>query len=289
MSSYTNAWGDSADPDHAQLHQGPARQAMVVTQSSDDYPGSGSMVQLDGDINVPRRSNIRPSMAAARSASDRDLRRRRGRTDNMRGPESSTELDQHYPNINFSELQNDLSRVAVPQHSALLTVMHVTANDIAGSHATAPEVPVSPPISQEVPRIRLPDRGFRASLRKLSSSERSYVRSRLPKRKPNGRIDENLLFVNKYPDPRSKDFRRDPEESSPPRSEENDNVKSSPPAEEDDNVESPSASESPPLQTPKDGQDAFSVCRRAHEASITNLHGWYPGKRFYGEAEARTE
>ena len=134
MSSYTNAWGDSADPDHAQLHQGPARQATVVTQSSENYPGS--MVQLDGASNVPRRSNIRPSMQAARSASDREVRRRRGQTGLMRGPESSTELDQHYPNINFSELQNDLSRVAVPQHSALLTVMHVTANDIAGSHAT---------------------------------------------------------------------------------------------------------------------------------------------------------
>lgn len=205
----------------------------------------------------------------------------------MRGPESSTELDQHYPNINFSELQNDLSRVAVPQHSALLTVMHVTANDIAGSHATAPEVPVSPPISQEIPQIELPDRGFRATLRRLSSSERLYVKSGIPKRKPHGRIDENLLFVNKYPDPRSKDFRRDPEESSPP--EEPSPPEESSPPEEDDNVESPPASESPPPQSPTDGEDAFSVCRRAHEASITNLHGWYPGKRFYGEAEVRTE
>jgi hypothetical protein len=44
----------------------------------------------------------------------------------------------------------------------------------------------------------------------------------------------------------------------------------------------------------EESQDAFSVCRRAHEASTTNLHGWYPGKRVYGEpemeiAEARQE
>ncbi|KAM0703421.1 hypothetical protein Q7P35_009360 [Cladosporium inversicolor] len=283
MSGHTNAWGDSADPGHARLHQGPARQPMVVTHSSDNYPGS--MVLLDGASNVPRRSNVRPSTAAARSASDRDIRRRRGQTGGTRGPDSSTELDRHYPAIHLTNLQNDLSRAAVPQHGALLTVMHVTANDIADSHEAVPEVPVSPPISQEIPRLKLPDRGFRASLRKLSSSERSCIKSRLPKRKPYGRIDENLLFVNKYPDPRSMDFRREFEESSP--SEESST------SEEDENVESPAnespASESSPPPSPTDGQDAFSVCRRAHEASITNLHGWYPGKRFYGEAEVRTE
>jgi hypothetical protein len=60
---------------------------------------------------------------------------------------------------------------------------------------------------------------------------------------------------------------------------------------EDDGTQSPPTSESPPPQSSVDaeeGQDAFSVCRRAHEASITNLHGWYPGKRVYGEPEVET-
>ena len=73
------------------------------------------------------------------------------------------------------------------------------------------------------------------------------------------------------------DFRRDPEESSSPEEEEEED-------DADDPIELPT-SNSPPPQSPMDGEDAFSVCRRAHEASITNLHGWYPGKRFYAEAE----
>lgn len=60
-------------------------------------------------------------------------------------------------------------------------------------------------------------------------------------------------------------------------------------SEEDDDILSPPASESPPPQdSTEEGQDAFSVCQRAHEASITNLHGWYPGKRVYGEPEVET-
>jgi hypothetical protein len=38
-----------------------------------------------------------------------------------------------------------------------------------------------------------------------------------------------------------------------------------------------------------EGEDAFSICRRAYEASISNSPVWYPGRRFYGEAEVRTE
>jgi hypothetical protein len=106
----------------------------------------------------------------------------------------------------------------------------------------------------------------------MSSSERLFVKSGLPAHNQQQVVDKNLLYVNKYRDPRPLDFRRDPPESSSPE-------------EETDNVESP-ASESPPLD---DGQDAFSVCRRAYEASISNAPVWYPGKRFYGEAEVRTE
>jgi len=242
MSSYTTAWGDGVDPQQAQLHQGPARQA-AVTQSTKDHPASTAQVS--------------------------------------------------YPEINFTELQHDLSRIQVPQHGTLLTVMHVTANDLADSHATAPEAPVyhnqlsrleapqpqrpvSPRILQDIPRVVFPDRGFLGTLRRLSPfRERSYLKSGLPRRTEYG--DPNLLYVGKYEDPRPMDFRRDPEESSSPEEEEEED-------DADDPIELPT-SNSPPPQSPMDGEDAFSVCRRAHEASITNLHGWYPGKRFYAEAE----
>jgi hypothetical protein len=177
-----------------------------------------------------------------------------------------------------------------------MTVMHVTANDVNDSHATAvrveepepesevpvyhnqlnhleaphPKKPVSPLLLQDIPRVKVPDRGFRATLRKLSPSERSYIKSGVPARKLYKRVDEDLLFVGKYKDPRSRDFRLTPEELSS--------------LEEDDSVRSP-VNESPPPQISMEGEDALSLGRRVHEASITNLHGWYPGKRFYAEAE----
>jgi hypothetical protein len=301
MSINTNAWGDGANPHPAQLYQGPARQAMVTTQSTNNHPTS--MAQIDGASNCLSRSKIRPSLAAARSASDRDLRRRRGQTGLMRGLKSSTEsararaVDRRFFEINFAELQDNLSRVQIPRGGTLLTVMHVTANDLADSHAAAPEAPVyhndlahieaprpqrsvSSSISQEIRRVKVPDRGFRATLRRLSSSERSYLKSGLPAYKQQEVINEDLLFVNKYKDPQPKDFRRDPEQEPSPEE---------PSSPEDDNVESP-ASESPPPQSPvEEGEDAFSVCRRAYEASISNAPVWYPGRRFYGEAEVRTE
>ena len=239
MPSYTTTWGDGVDPQQAQLHQGPARQAMV-TQSTHDHRASTAHIS--------------------------------------------------YPEINFTDLQRDLSHVEISQHGALLTVMHVTANGLIGSHATAseapayhsqlshleapqPQRPVSPLLLQDIPLVKVPDRGFQGTLRKLSPfSERSYLKSGLPRRTEYG--DLNLLYVGKYEDPRSRDFRRDPEESSPP--------------EEDDNTESPT-SNSPLPPSPTDGEDAFSVCRRAHEASITNFHGWYPGKRTYAEAEVQLQ
>jgi hypothetical protein len=241
MPSHTTAWGDSVDPQQAQLHQGPARQA-IVTQSTHDHPASTAQIS--------------------------------------------------YPEINFTELQRDLSRIQIPQHGTLLTVMHVTAKDLADSHASAsespvyhnqlnhleaprPQRPVSPLILQEIPRVKVPDRGFLGTLRRLSPfSKRSYIESGLPRRTEYG--DPNLLYIEKYEDPRPRDFRRDPEESSSPEEEEE---------EEDDATIESRTSNSPPPQSPTDGEDVFSVCRRAHEASITNLHGWYPGKRFYAEAE----
>lgn len=310
MPSYTNAWGEGEDSQPAMLHQGPARQAALVTQTTHDQ--SASTAHVDGASNGLQRSNIRPSLAAARSASDRDIRRRRVRTGLTRGVESSIEsareraVDRHFSEINFAELQNDLSRVEFPQHGALLTVIHVTAEDLAESHATAepePEVPVyhnnlahieapqpkksvSPLISQKLPRVKVPDRGLRATLRrKLSSSERSYLKSEVPKHKWQ-RVDPDLLYPEKYRDPRPGYSCRALEEA--------DGIQSPPPqssVEEDDGTQSPPASESRPPQSPVDveeGQDAFSVCRRAHEASITNLHGWYPGKRVYGEPEMET-
>jgi hypothetical protein len=98
------------------------------------------------------------------------------------------------------------------------------------------------------------------------------------------RVNPDLLFAGKYKDPRPGYICR-AEGSSPSgvawaeKKEEE---------EDDDSIQSPPASESPPPQNPVDveeAQDAFSICRRAHEASITNLHGWYPGKRVYGESE----
>lgn len=298
MSTNTNAWGDGTNPHPAQLHQGPARQASMVTQSTNNH--SASSAQFDGSSNGLSRSNIRPSLAAARSASDRDLRRRRSQTCLVRGLEFSTEsardraVDRHFPEITFAELQDNLSRVQIPQGGTLLTVMHVTANGLADSHAAAPETPVyhndlahieapqpqrsvSSSISHDTPRVKVPDRGFRAALRKMSSGN---LKSGLPAHKQQGVVNKDLLFPNKYKDPRPKDFRRDPEESASPKE---------PPLLENDSVDSP-ASESPPPQSPMDeGEDAFSICRRAYEASISNSPVWYPGRRFYGEAEVRTE
>lgn len=294
MADSTIAWGNGVKPHPAQLHQGPARQAMVTTHSTNHHPAS--TVQVDGTNNGLSRSNIRPSLAAARSASDRDLRRRRSQTGLVRGLEPSTEsareraVDRHFTEINFAELQDNLSRVQIPQGGALLTVMHVTANDLVDSHATAPEAPVyhndlahieapqprrsvSSSISQDIPRVKVPDRGFRAALRKMSSSERLFLKSGVPAHNQQEVVDKNLLYVNKYKDPRPLDFRRDPPESSSPE-------ESSSSEAETDNVRSP------PLG---DGEDAFSICRRAYGASISNAPVWYPGRRFYGEAEVRTE
>ena len=320
MSSYTNAWGEGADSQPGKLHQGPARQAALVTSTTHDQSASTAQVDTSNGL---QRSNIRPSLAAARSASDRDIRRRRGQTGLMRGPESSTEsareraVDRHFPEINFAELQDNLSRVEVPQHGALLTVIHVTAEDLADSHATAepesevpvyhnnlahieapqPKKPVSPLVSPKIPRVKAPDRGIRAFLRrKLSSSERSYLKSGVPKRKWQ-RVDPDLLYPEKYKDPRPGYSCKALEESS--AFEEDDDILSPPASElpppqsstEDDSIPSPPASESLPPQSSVDleeGQYAFSVCRRAHEASTTNLHGWYPGKRVYGEPEMET-
>ena len=305
MSRYTNAWGEGADSQPAMLHQGPARQAMVTQTTETAHDHAASTVQVNDASNGLRRSNIRPSLAAARSASDRDIRRRRGQTGVVRDLESSTEsarervVDRNSSEINFAELQDDLSRVEVPQHGALLTVIHVTTDDLADSQATAahvrepesevpvyhnnlahiaapqPKKPVSPLISQQIPRVKVPDRGFRAALRKLSSRERSYIKSGVPERKLQ-RVDPNLLFAGKYKDPRPGYGDSDSEESFA--------------SEEDDGVQSPPASESPPPQTStEESQDAFSICQRAHEASITDLHGWYPGKRVYSEAEVETK
>ena len=294
MSRHNNAWGEGADSQPAVLHQGPARQAMMTQTTDTAHDPAASTVQVDDASNGLRRSNIRPSLAAARSASDRDIRRRRGQTGVVRDLESSTEsarervVDRNSSEINFTELQDDLSRVEVPQHGALLTVIHVTADDLADvqepesevpvhhnnlAHIAAPQPkkPVSPLISRQIPRVKVPDRGFRAALRKLSSRERSYIKSGVPKRKLQ-RIDPNLLFAGKYKDPRPGYGDSDSEESLA--------------SEEDDGVQSPPASESPPPQTStEESQDAFSICQRAHEASITDLHGWYPGKRVYSEAE----
>lgn len=302
------------------LYQGPARR--VLAQSNHDHPASTAQVDRTDGL---QRSNIRLSLAAARSASDRDIRRRRGQTGLTRGVEPSTEsareraVDRYFPEINFAALQNDLSRVEVPQHGALLTVIHVTAEDLADSRPTAarvqepesevpvyhnnlahieahqPKKPVSPLISQRIPRVKVPDRGLRATLRcKLSSSERSYLKSGVPKRKWQ-RDDPNLLFPEKYKDPRPGYSCKALEE--PSASEEDDDILSPPASEspppqsstEDYSIPSTPASESPPSQdSTEEGQDAFSVCQRAHEASITNLHGWYPGKRVYGEPEVET-
>lgn len=323
MSSSTNARGEGVDAQPAMPHQGPAEQA-IGTQTT--HHRSASTVQVDAASNGLQRSNIRPSLTAARLASERDIRSRRGQTGLMRGPESSTEsarertIDRHFPEINFAELQNDLSRVEVPQHGVLLTVIHVTAEDLADNHSTAnrvqepeaevpvyhnnlahieapqPKKPVPPLISQKIPRVKVPDRGLRATLRrKLSSSERSYLKSGVPKRKWQ-RVDPDLLFPEKYKDPRPGYSCRALKESSPP--EEDDGILSPPASEsppsqnstEEDSIPSPPASVSPEPKNPtEETQDAFNVCQRAHEASITNLQGWYPGKRVYGELEVETE
>ena len=298
MSSYINAWGEDVNAQPAMLHQGPARKALM--QSTHDHPAS--IAQVDG-ANGLQRSNIRPSLAAARSASDRDVRRRRAQTGLTRGVEPATEsarertLDRH-----FAELQNDLTRVEIPQHGALLTVIQVAAEDLVNSHPTSsrlqepepevpvchnnlahieapqPKKPVSALISQKVTRVKVPDRGLPASpRRKLSSSERSYLKSGVPKRKCQ-RVDPNLLFPEKYNDPRPGYICHALEESSASGG--------------DDDVPLSPASESPPPQSfvdVEEAQDTFSVCQRAHEASTTNLHGWYPGKRVYGEQEVETE
>lgn len=290
MPSYTNAWGDSPNSHDAVLHQGPARQAMVSQYTH--YPHA-STAQFGGASNGLQRSTHRPNRET------RNSRRRRDQTGLTRGSQSPSEsardraIDRLYPEIQFAA-QADLTCVEFYRQRVSPIVARQTANDVAEPHtptsrvvgsesevpvfhnqlshieAPQPKNPVSPLILPEIPHVKVPDRGLRGTLRRMSPfSERAYLKSGRPRRISWGEPD--LLYVGKYPDPRPRTFRPAPESSSPP-------------GEVDDNQSEAASEESQTPLSPIERELADFYFASTHD-----LHGWYPGKKVYAPAEVDTE
>jgi hypothetical protein len=173
-----------------------------------------------------------------------------GASNDLHSTEAASEgaVDRLYPEISFAEPQ-------AIQFAKQQFVMQQEA------HAAIPQVVV-------------PDRGFRASLRKLSPfSERGYLKSGLPMRPEYGNAD--LLYVGKYADPRPRSFRATKDFSKP----ESQSVL---------NLDESEWLAGVPSTASPARQDALSLSEKARIASITNLHGHYPGKRWYAPADANT-
>jgi len=242
----TAAWGKSGSSHRAIYHRGAGRKIMV-TQTTYEGP-EASKAQVCGASNNLHPSDHRPLVGATYAADPKGVTRLK------RGLEGSTEaaseraVDRLYPEISFAEPQ---AIQFVKQQFAMQQEAQVA-----------------------IPQVVVPDRGFRAAMRKLSPfSERGYLKSGLPTRPEYGNAD--LLYVGKYADPRPRSFRAT-KDSSKPESQSVLNLD-----------ESEWLAGAPSTASPA-RQDALSLSEKARIASITNLHGHYPGKKFYAPVEAST-
>jgi hypothetical protein len=207
-----------------------------------------------------------------------------------RGLKASTEaareraVDRLYPEISFAELQ---AIHFVEQQVAMLQKSHVVQEAPVYhsnlSHIEGPTPQRVSPLVMEAPRVVVPDRGFRAAIRKLSPfSERGHLKSGLSDRIEYG--NPNLLYVGKYADPRPRDFSRAIQDTS----ESDSQIISDLDESESQSVLNLGESEwlaGTFSTTSPARQDALSLAESVRIASITNLHGYYPGKRFYAPAE----
>jgi hypothetical protein len=290
----TTVWGNSGSSHRAVYHQGPARQVMVVHKTHDALVALKA--QVCGPSNDLYPSDRRPSADAAHAANSRASRRER-KQNLTRGLKASTEAAREravgrlYPEISFAELQaiNFAEQQVAMLHKSQVAQAEpqeapVYHNNL--SHIEAPTPQRVFPLVMETLRVVVPDRGFRAAIRKLSPfSERGYLKSGLPNRVEYG--NPNLLYVGKYADPRPRDFSRATQDTSESDSQSISDLDESESQsvlnlDESEWLAGTSSTTSPACQ------DALSLAESVRIASITNLHGYYPGKRFYAPAEPST-
>ena len=306
MPSYTintkiRAWGNSTSSHHVIHRQGPARNAMVVQVTYEGPEASTAQLCEAGD--GLQRSNHRPSPEAAHAASDRHARRKREHVGIMRGLKAATEaareraLHRLFPEIQFAEPRTDLSHTETHESKQVYPVVMQEASPVIEqepqeaqvvfntlNHIEAPRPVRVSPLVLEIPRVVVPDRGFRAAIRKLSPfNERGYLKSGIPERRQRVYGNPNLLYVGKYEDPRPRTFRAaqdtiDPQSQSLVDHNKSERLISAL------NTSGPESQSALGASRPE-YRDALRDSESTYIASITNLHGWYPGKRFYVSTE----